>query len=62
MGFEQLEQNLVDVIVEEQIKLGYRSEQIGLYFPLASLTACLAPGLSGGRDEGRTEAFQGVCK
>ena len=41
MGFEQLEQNLVDVIVEEQIKLGYRSEQIGLYYPLASLNRLL---------------------
>lgn len=37
MGFERLEQSLVDVIKEEQAKLGFREENIRLYYPLSSL-------------------------
>ncbi len=40
--FDRLEQNIVDVIAEEQIKLGYRSEVIHLYYPLKSLNRLLA--------------------
>lgn len=36
MGFERLEQSLVDVIKEEQAKLGFREENIRLYYPLSS--------------------------
>lgn len=32
-----LASNIFDVIKEEQIKLGYRKEKIGLYYPLSSL-------------------------
>lgn len=35
--YNRLEQNIIDVIKEEQIKLGYRSETVRLYYPLASL-------------------------
>lgn len=34
---KRLEQNIIDVIKEEQIKLGYRSETVRLYYPLTSL-------------------------
>lgn len=36
-GWSGLEQNIIDVIREEQIKLGYRSELVRLYYPLSSL-------------------------
>lgn len=41
MNFEKLMQNIMDVIAEEQIKLGYRSEVIYLYYPLKSLNSLL---------------------
>lgn len=34
---KNLEKNLVDVIKEQQAKLGYRKEEIRLYYPLSSL-------------------------
>lgn len=37
MDFEKLENNIADVIKEEQAKLGYRKENIRLYYPLSSL-------------------------
>ena len=33
-SYQKLEQNLIDVILEEQAKLGYRKEAIQLYYPL----------------------------
>lgn len=33
--------NIIDVIYEEQIKLGYRKEKIRLYYPLSSLNILL---------------------
>jgi hypothetical protein len=41
MDFSKLEQNIVDMIQEEQIKLGYRKETISLYYPLSSLNRLL---------------------
>ena len=35
--FKDMKNNLVDVIKEEQAKLGYRKEIIRLYYPLGSL-------------------------
>ena len=35
--FAKLEKNICDVIREDQIKLGYRSETMRLYYPLKSL-------------------------
>lgn len=37
MSYERLEQNLTDLILEQQAKLGYRSETLRLYYPLRSL-------------------------
>ena len=37
MNYNKLEQSLIDVIKEEQAKLGYRKEDIRLYYPLSSL-------------------------
>ena len=37
MHFEKLEQNIIDLVKEEQAKLGYRKECIRLYYPLSSL-------------------------
>lgn len=37
MGFERLEKNLIDIIKEERAKLGFRKEEIRLYYPLISL-------------------------
>lgn len=37
MGYEQLERSLIDIMKEEQAKLGYRKEQVRLYYPLSSL-------------------------
>lgn len=37
MNYEKLEKNIIDVIKEEQVKLGYRSELVHLYYPLSSL-------------------------
>ena len=34
MRFEKLEQNIIDMIKEEQAKLGYRKESIRLYYPV----------------------------
>lgn len=36
-GFEKLENSLIDVIKEEQAKLGFKEEKIHLYYPLLSL-------------------------
>lgn len=41
MNCKKLMQNIMDVIAEEQIKLGYRSEVIYLYYPLKSLNSIL---------------------
>lgn len=42
MDFSRLENNIIDVIKEEQIKLGYRSELIHLYYPIQSLNRFLS--------------------
>ena len=36
-GFDKLESSLIDVIKEEQAKLGFKEEKIHLYYPLSSL-------------------------
>lgn len=41
MNFQKLEENILDVLKEQQIKLGYRSETVRLYYPLASLNRFL---------------------
>ncbi|MDO5549905.1 MAG: DUF3877 family protein [Lachnospiraceae bacterium] len=41
MNIQNLERNIVDLIEEEQIKLGYLSETVRLYYPLDSLNRFL---------------------
>jgi hypothetical protein len=41
MNTARLEKNISDVIKEEQVKLGYRSENIRLFYPLQSLNRFL---------------------
>lgn len=40
-NFHALEKNLIDVIQEQQLKLGYRKEILRFYYPLSSLNHCL---------------------
>ena len=37
MNFEKLEKNIIDLIEEQQLKLGYLKETVRLYYPLSSL-------------------------
>ena len=37
MGFKRLEKNLIDIIKDEQAKLGFRREEIRMHYPLISL-------------------------
>ena len=41
MTFEKLEKTLMDVVLEEQAKLGFRREKIRLYYPLSTLNHLL---------------------
>ncbi len=41
MDYSKLENNMIEIIKEEQIKLGYRRETIRLYYPLLSLNRLL---------------------
>ncbi|MBQ9065450.1 MAG: DUF3877 family protein [Blautia sp.] len=41
MKFDLLEKNIIDVLEEEQIKLGYIEETVRLYYPLQSLNRFL---------------------
>ena len=36
-GYAKLEKNLIDIIREQQMKLGYCDEEVRLYYPLSSL-------------------------
>lgn len=37
MGFRKLEENLIDMVKEQQAKLGFRPEVIRLYYPVSTL-------------------------
>ena len=37
LGYDRLEKSLMDIIREQQAKLGFRKESIGLYYPLSTL-------------------------
>ncbi len=41
LNLEALKQNLIDMVTESQIKLGYAKESIGCYYPLESLNRLL---------------------
>jgi hypothetical protein len=51
MDFARLEKNIGDVIKEEQVKLGYRSESIRLFYPLRSLNVLLQTDMGVGEME-----------
>lgn len=48
MQFEMLENNIIDMIEEQQLKLGYLDETVRLYYPLSSLNRFL--NTEGGED------------
>lgn len=41
MNFDKLTKNIIEVLEEQQIKLGYRKEKVRLYYPLSSLNVFL---------------------
>ena len=43
MNYNRLENSLIDVIKEEQAKLGYMKEKISLYYPPVSYTHLTLP-------------------
>ena len=58
MNYEKLEKNIVDVIKEQQAKLGYMKEKVRLYYPLSSLNHFLGTEES---TEGMRKMLQGFC-
>lgn len=58
MDFSKLEKNMIDIIKEEQIKLGYRSETIRLYYPILSLNRFLSTDFN---IEQMHKALNGFC-
>lgn len=46
MDFSTLKRNIIDVIYENQVKLGYQSETLHLYYPLISLNKYLNTSLN----------------
>lgn len=60
-GFEDLERNICDVVFEDQIKLGYRSEVIRLYYPLASLNRLMGKECTRQQMAGVLEEFSHIA-
>jgi hypothetical protein len=58
MDFLRLKKNIIDVIKEEQLKLGYRSETVRLYYPLQSLNRFLEGDF---RIEEMTDVLKSFC-
>ena len=58
MDYQKLENSLIDVIKEEQAKLGYRKEEIRLYYPLGSLNHFFD---TNGNEEEMTELLKGFA-
>lgn len=59
MNTDRLRQNIIDVIEEGQIKLGYRPETIRLYYPLDSLNLFMGEALGA---EGMLEALKAFAQ
>lgn len=57
LDFESLERNLIDVIVESHIKLGYTKSSMGFYYPLESLNRLLDSELSAADMEKALQSF-----
>jgi hypothetical protein len=58
MDYSTLEKNIIDILKEEQVKLGYRKEAVRLYYPLKSLNSFLNAELD---TVGMCEALKGFC-
>ena len=58
MNYEKLEKNIVDVIKEQQAKLGYMKEKVRLYYPLSSLNHFFGTEES---PEGMRNLLEGFC-
>lgn len=41
MGYEKFEKNIIDMLIEQQLKLGFMEESVRLYYPLSSLSVLL---------------------
>ena len=54
---EKLRQNIVDVIEEGQLKLGYREETMRLYYPLSSLCGFAGKQMDAAQMQRELEAF-----
>ena len=57
-NYDNLQRSLIDVIKEEQAKLGYRKEEIRLYYPLGSLNHFFD---MNGNEEEMTELLKGFA-
>ena len=57
MNYNRLETSLIDVIKEEQAKLGYMKEKISLYYPLSSLNHFFWQQGRCGRNDGDFKGF-----
>lgn len=57
MDFSKLEKSMVDVIKEQQIKLGYRSEAVRIYYPLVSVNRLLGREGTAAEAKAELEAF-----
>lgn len=62
MNFRKLEKNIMDIVLEEQLKLGYRKETVRLYYPLLSLNRLLETGYDADRMNKILEAFCGYTE
>lgn len=62
LDFESLEKNLIDVIAESHIKLGYTKSPMGFYYPLESLNSLLGTELSVSEMEEVLEMFRKFAK
>ena len=60
MSFDKLERNLIDIIKEEQAKLGFFEEDIRLYYPLSSLNHFFDSTDNAGEMQERLEHFRKV--
>lgn len=54
---QRLKQNIMDVVQEGQLKLGYRAETLRLYYPLASLCAFAGRQMDAGQMHQELEAY-----
>lgn len=57
MNFLNLEKNIIDIVQEQQLKLGYRKEIIRLYYPLLSLNRLLDTNCDTNQMQAAMESF-----